>query len=240
MEQIDKFLEKKNELFEKGKEKGYVSVEELMELIRRFKLDGNQQKELWDEIEKAPFDFLPAYKIKAKEIKNKQDRIAYCYYICFNKLLYGKTNFDEYTRVKARKLIKAVDAILNGLNNLERDVIETYFGLRTGELLENDQDTIKALGNVCVDQYIDVKNSAFDKIDKPFLKMVAQDEKSPIIESLTLLLAQRNVCCLHHLMKRTNKFVGQLFCKKKEKMVQRISAILDLLVKWIIHFLYTI
>lgn len=177
MEQIDKFLEKKNELFEKGKEKGYVSVEELMELIRRFKLDGNQQKELWDEIEKAPFDFLPAYKIKAKEIKNMQDRITYCYYICFNKLLYGKTNFDEYTRAKARKLIKAVDAILNGLNNLERDVIETYFGLRTGELLENDQDTIKALGNVCVDQYIDVKNSAFDKIDKPFLKMVAQDEK---------------------------------------------------------------
>ena len=177
MDQGDKFLEKKNELFKKGEEKGYISIEELMELVRRFKLNNNQQSELWSEIENASFDLLPAYKIKAKGIKNKQDRIAYCYYICFNKLLYGKTNFEDYTRAKARKLIKAVDAVLKGLNKLEKDVIETYFGLETGELLESDREVIKALGDVFIDQYIDVKNSAFNKIDKPLLKMAAQDEK---------------------------------------------------------------
>ncbi len=173
MENSDLYILKKEELFQKGKEIGYISLLSVRSLMRRFKLSKEEMHNLWDEIEKEKFDVLVAYQVKAREIENKEDRIDFCHYVFINKILNKEINIDEYDQKQIKALYPLINDFLDEvLNKNERLIIDLYYGLKNGELLENDEKILNQIPTG-LDQYIDVRTSAFRKVRNPkFLNRV--------------------------------------------------------------------
>ena len=169
MEQNELYLERKKELFDRAADRGYMTLTSLKLLIRRFKLSEEEVRALWDEVESSPFEVLSDYQAKARELPTKEDRIIYCYYVFLSKLKANSVDVRTYSKSKTKRLISTVNDVLSHLNGLEKQVIETYYGLKDGVLLEDDEKTMKAVGAQSLDQYIDVRTSAFAKLKKSSL-----------------------------------------------------------------------
>ena len=155
MDQNELYLERKKELFDKATTRGYVTLMSLKLLIRRFKLSEEEVRALWTEVEASPFEVLSDYQAKARELPTKEDRIIYCYYVFLSKLKSGNVDVRAYSKNKTKRLIDTVNDVLSSLNRSEKEVIETYYGLKDGVLLEDDEKTMKAVGAQLLDQYID-------------------------------------------------------------------------------------
>lgn len=211
MENSDLYLLKKDELFQKGREIGYISLLSVRSLMRRFKLSKEEISKLWDEIEKEDFDVLLAYQVKAKEIEKEEDRIDFCHFVFLNKIINKEINIDEYNQKQIKSLYPLINDFLDDvLNKNERQVIDLYYGLKNGELLENDEKVLKKLP-ASLDQYIDVRTSAFRKVRNPkFIKRVEIINKNNAIDEyrVTSVESGKKDCLLFAPYSKNQAFNG--------------------------------
>ena len=152
-------------------------------LCRRFKLTDEEFEELWKEIEKANFEIIPVYQAKVREMNDASEKIPFCYYVLICKTLGDEVDLAKYSKEECLELKPLIDKYLySNLNKLEQDVVNAYYGLKDGNLLEDDQKSINSIGFI-IDQYIDVKTSAFRKLKgRGLSKIVESYRKSNSID----------------------------------------------------------
>lgn len=156
------FNEKRNILFAKSQEEGFVSLSALRELSSKFELTKDEFADLYNYFETNKVLILLPFEIYHRKLRSKQSKIVYCYFLLachIRKEEIDPNLFNIDVENKVADLIKAF--IKRYLNPDQTSFVKTFYGIDTGEFLLDDDKTINTL-KWSLTKYLNVKKSTFN------------------------------------------------------------------------------
>ena len=154
----------KDEILEKVKKDGFISIEEL-----RLKDRGLEKEEfsaLWSWIEEQNIDVVSPDEAYRRKLPTLRAKISFCYYelICY--FLNNRPDVTKYKRNVVFKQRAAVDHYLKvELNEDEKKIVTIKFGLESGEPCWNEEEIFKKAGIKDFDSFVYSYMRAEKKLD---------------------------------------------------------------------------
>lgn len=163
MKNKELFLEKRNILFAKSQEEGFVAIDVLKDLANRFELSPDEFIELLDYFANNNLDVLLPHQVYLRKLKNKQARVNFCYYVLFNQAKKGEVDVSAYDSTVAPKITSLLKKYIDHfLTRDEKTFVTLYFGLDTGKPVNDDDEAMKQL-DWHLSRYVHIKESALSK-----------------------------------------------------------------------------